>query len=400
MADLLAPVDRYEIDDVNVMPSVERRILYRDLDWSPLATLLIQANGVETVTDQTFRWPEAQAVRFSATLTGALSGVSAGTKQSVTFNVGNIVVNEIWYHAGTKQQLQVTDVTSHPTADSTTAMVRRIPISLPTLATSGAPTLVKMSDQITTGGWYPLGKGTTPTWIYNYTQIFVNTVTITKTEKKIENWYGNQFQKDLYEANQQHKSNLEANLWWGIGFNELETLTNEEGHISSGTVSQSQGIDSRIQTHSTSYPGALSEDRFNTWLNEHVWPSRNSGPKDKLLICGPGFMQAINSFAVNRLHTLEGASQYGLNIREYITWGGRSLSIMEEKHFYDNPDYANTAYSIEPDMINVTCLGGFMTETGPMDFQKIGRDMEGIYIRTECGWKIKDEAKHAKLFQM
>lgn len=398
MAELLAPVGTWELSGQDIMPEVERNILYDDLDWSPLATILTSANGIETVENTVYSWPEERAVRFSATLTGSISAVSAGTTQDVTFNVANIVIGEIFYHSGTKQQFQVVAFVSHPTATQTTVTIVRIAITLATLAVAGTPTLIKLSDQIAEGGWYPMGKGSTPTWLANYTQILANTVAITKTNKKVRTWYGNQFQKDMYQVNRQHRSNLEANLWWGQAINEMRTWTNEDGKTSTGQFTQSQGIDSRIQTHSTSYSGTLTEDVFNTWLEQHVWPSRNSGSMYKLLVCGPGIMRALNSFAVNRLHTLEGGSVYGMNIREYLTWGGRTLSIMEEKHFYDNSDYANTCYAIEPDMIGVVALGEYMSEVYPA--QPPDRDIEALVYRTEGGWKIKQEAKMAKLFQV
>lgn len=398
MAELLAPVGTWELSGQDIMPEVERNILYDDLDWSPLATLLTSANGIETVENTTYSWPEQRAVRFNATLTGAISAVGVNTAQTVTFNVGNLVVGEIYYHSATKQQFQIVAVNNHPSVTQSNVDIKRIPITLATTAVAGTPTLVKMSDQIAEGGWYPMGKGQTPTWLANYTQILANTCSITKTMKKVRTYYGNQFQKDMYEIKKQHQSNLEANLWFGQAINEMRTWTNEDGKTSTGQFTQSQGVDSRIQTHSTSYSGTLTEDIFNTWLEQHVWPSRNSGSMYKLLVCGPGIMRALNSFAVNRLHTLEGGTTYGMNIREYITWGGRSLAVMEEKHFYDNTDYTNTCYAIEPDMIGLTALGDYMMEVYPAE--PPDRDIEALVYRTEGGFKVKQEAKHAKLFQI
>lgn len=398
MADLVAPVARTMVGSQDIAPEVERNITYDDLDWSPVATFLTQVHGVETVLDEVFNWSEQQAINFSVTLTGAISGVGAGTEQTVTFNSGNVVVGDVFYHTTSKQQFRVTEWVAYPTATTTQCKIVRISESLATVAVAGTPTLRYKSNQITENGYFPIGKGSTPTWYYNYIQTMTNVVGISWRNRKIPAYWGDQLSKYMYEANRQHRSNFERDFWWAEAISEVSSWTNEDGFTSNGRVTQTQGFDSRITTHSTSYGGTLTEPTFNDWLAQHVWNSRNSGSAFKMLVCGPGVMRALNSFATNRLNTYQGATQYGLDIREYITWGGRSLAIMEECEFYDNADYENTCYAIEPDMMGICALGDYMTQM--LEISLPNRAADAFVYWTEAGFKIKQEKKHAKLFKL
>lgn len=385
------------INDENVAPQVEHMITYDDLDFAPVGTFLSQLHGVESVQDTTFRWPEKQAVKFSVTLTGSIANKSAGVSQSVTFNSANVVSGDVYYHTTSKQQFRVIS-TGTRTSTTTPAEIVRISTALATTAVAGTPTLFYKSNQITSRGYYPIGKGETPTWYYNYIQIMTNVVGISKLDKKIPAYWGDQLQEMMYVANQQHRSNFERDFWWGEAINEAAEWTNERGNENDGYIYQSQGMDSRLSTHTTSYGGTLTETTFNDWLAQHVWNSRNSGSAFKLLICGPGVIRAINSFATNRLNTYQGATELGLDIRQYNTWAGRTLAIIEEKEFYDNPDYENTCYAIEPEMINIVSIGDYMTSASPIG--EPNRYVEEFAFETIAGFKIKQEKKHAKLFQL
>jgi hypothetical protein len=398
MAEILAPVATNLFDaNRDLKPQVEETILYKDLDYSPIGTMLARLNGIESWGNTIYYWSEHTAVKFQVTLTGAISNANAGVTQQVTFNSGNIRIGYIFYHAASKQQFQVVGFVSRNSTTSTMNIVR-IPITLATVAVAGTPTLLRLSDQITEGGYYPVGEANTPTWLFNYTQICANTLAITRTMMKVETFWGEEWPRLLLETHHQHQSNWEASLWYGIAINESRTWTNENSLTSVGQMTQSQGLESRITSHVTPY-SSLTMPIFKDWITEDVFGDRNYGPRDKWLVMGPGYRRQLYDGIEDKIRTVPGAEYYGVRVREY-EFGDNSLMFVEEKLFHDNPDYTNTAFAIDPDNIGIVALGDQNTAlTEFRDTSMPNIDNKSAVIRSEGGWKIKAESFMAKHYK-
>lgn len=398
MADLVNVTGTYDLSGNDIMPEVEEHILTEELDWAPMSTFLVSVNGTIQVEAPDFRWPEMTLDKFNVTVTTGIANAAAAAEQTVTLNVGNATVGDIIHHSPSRQKFQVTSWTSN-TATTSVVKITRIPITSAAVAVAGTPKCIVLSNQIPEGGYYPIGKGATPTWYTNNTQICVDTVSITKTMKKTRTYYeGGQWQLDLNGATVRHRRNHERNFWWGEPINEERTLTNERGQVWTGQLRMSQGVEDRIQSHLSTYSGTLTKATFNNWVRQHVFNSRNSGSRGKLLVCGPNFMQALSDIAEENLQTFQGASEYGLDIQQWKVFGNRTLAIIEEREFMDNDDYADAAFAIEPNMLDVMQFGDSFIESFPI--APNDQDIDSIVFKSEHGFRMRKEHMFAKISKL
>lgn len=402
--DLLNIVDRWEINGENVIPQVERRIRYEDLDFAPLITFMVSIGNTKKIGDVSWKWPESRAETFQA-VCSAIAAESAGVEQTVTIKAG-VVIGQQLFHGSTRQTFIVTDFiskqtdTTAPGGISTTVKILKMN-NAATTAVTGSPVLRLLALRTPTGGFYPIGQGSTPVWHTNNVQLCTNVISVSTTEMAVENWYGSQFQKDIREKVQQHKGNNERVIWWGQGNDEYMELTNEDGNVSRGQVYNSQGIDDRIQTHRTPYT-VLDKPTIMSWLNAHCFGSRNSGPKEQLWVCGPDAMQAINEIGENQFVALPEIQELGLDIKQFKAWGERKLRIVEEREFYgdgvNKTESAGSIYKLNPDNMGIKYLQSTFMQSKPVNLPN--RDMEALLLRSEWGFEFALEQQAALLYQL
>lgn len=393
MAELVGYSDHFKMGGDDIIRDVAEDVLYEDLDWSPITTFLSQINGNDTCHNIKFEWQESVADKPYVTCTTAIVVATAGTGQSATLNSNEVTVGNRYYQSTSRQTFQVTAVSGHPST-TTTCTIVRVPLTAATTAVSAGALMVSLGNYIVTGGYYPIPFGQTPTFLYNYTQLCTRTVGITKTMKQVSTYHGSQFESDKIEKLQRFRCDQDRVILFGEGFNEQMTQTNENGQSAPGSNMGSKGIEKTITTH-VQTGTTITEANLDAFARNHIWGSRNSGSKAKLMLAGPGVIQAINGFAKNRLQLMEGAQDYGLDIYTYISWAGRRLHIMEEREFTDNPDYNNTMFVLDVDdrVMRLVQLGDYFMQVFPID--PPDRDVEAICFRSEFGLRMKAESKHA-----
>lgn len=398
MSDLVNVTGTYHLSGNDIMPEVEEHILSEELDWAPMSTFLVAVNGTIQIEAPDFRWPEMTFDKFSVTVTTGIANASAGAEQTVTLSVGNATVGDIIHHSPSRQKFQVTEWISK-TSSTSTVKITRIPISQAAVAVSGTPSCIVLSNQIPEGGYYPIGKAATPTWYTNYTQICTDTTSITETMKKTRTYYeGGQWNLQLQDLTIRHRRNMERNFWWGEGMSEERTLENERGQSWTGQFRMSQGFEDRLQSHLTTYSGTLTKSTFNNWLRNHVFNSRNSGSRAKMLVCGPGVLNALADIVEDNIQVQQGANEFGLDIQKWIYPGGRTLAIMEEREFMDNDEYTDTCFAVEPNVIDAMQFGEHYIES--FNIEPNDQDIDSIVIRSENGWRVRKEHMSAKLSKL
>ena len=382
-----------EWDDIR--PHVDTTIKWNDLGAAPLHTMLMLLNGTETVKDTRFRWPERQADMWQVTVDSAINVSGAGVAQAATIATTKVTIGDVLYHGASRQRFQVTAITSRTT--TTVCEITKIPITSATTAVSAGAVCRVLPMLMNEDAYYPTGKGGTPDWHFNYTQVSAYSVAISNTMAKVESWVdGGQWQNDITEAVANIRGQQERGFIWGSKISESRTLGSEiTSSTTTSKLQSSQGLDDRITTHRTTYSGTPTRATINAWIQAHVFNSRtSSSSRQKTLVVGPDMQQAINDMAGDQLQVFQGAEEYGLNIRKWII-GTRELAIVEEREFLDNTEDAGTAYAIEPENMALCILGDTYMEV--KDTSPIEQRIKRVTYEWEGGYKIPQEFRHAKL---
>lgn len=394
--ELVGVVGTFSLDaTLDILPDVRNDILYEDEDFSPIMTFQAHLSGVEKTHNTTFRWPEQIIDKYAVT-SGAIGVTGAGLETgNITFASANMRVGDFLFNPASGQRYQVTTWVSRTTSVSVVRLTR-VPFTSAGTAITGTVAWRVLGNHVLEGQWLPIGTGGKPTWYNNTVEEQAQTATITRIMENVSTWYSNpasQFELDNQIAWRAIFSGIERSFLFGSGVEELRAFTNEEGNRSSGTGRETTGMMTWV-TDVASYPGDFDKATLNAFMFKNVFGGRNSGDRRKMMATGMNIFEAIDDMANNQLRYLPGAKELGLDIAEIKTAGTRSLYLVEEREFMNDPnasEYSDTALVYDPNLLGIKHLSGSYIEVKPM--QTGLRTIRGIEYYACCGLEIRGRGK-------
>lgn len=389
----------FNVNASDIVPEIERRVTLHDRDSSPIITFFTtgQTRSTEALRAPDFSWYEDQYDYPQASNITQINAVAANTPQTQTFDMPNAIVGQTFYHVQSNQTFTVTAVANitPTTADLT---ILKMPTSAATTQINAAGTLVSTGVFMPEGGRYPSPRGTKPTRFYNNVQLCTRSIGITRTMMGTDTYYGPQWEYDKAGNITQFKSDMERAALFGQQFSQAGFSQNNGSSISVGTLRGSLGVYPRITTNVVPYAGNLTEAIFDSWLNNQVWGSRNSGSRIKLCLIGPDAMTDINGFVKNKVRVLDQASaKYGIDIRAYDFNFGHQLMFLPEREFWESgTNLRSTLLALDPKFISIMYMQDnliqILSDTQPTD-----ADSYQLTLRSEFGMKVRFEQAHARL---
>lgn len=235
----------------------------------------------------------------------------------------------------------------------------------------------------------------------SYAQIFKTPVKVTHTSASTKQYGAPQGERkyQLVKALIRHRSEIEAAGLWSRA---SETLALP------GSRWTTMGWLPRISTNKTDASTTLTLTGFNTFGETAFrW-----GEKQKLLICAPKVLSALNFFSQNKLLTRVGDTVFGVKISrfqlalgEFLLANDYRMSTSEVGFPAGGNSFANHAYSIDLPSIAWRYLqGGGDNLIGDTKlFENVlpdGSTTRTDEYRTQGGWEIRHERKHAWLFDV
>lgn len=340
-----------------------------------------------------FEWFEDQEVTFwgNANSSGDYSSVATGifVADVTIFAVGDeVVVPKATSSTAAEEVVLVTAVTGATTG--TLTVTRNVgSAGADTIGATASLRIIASAcaeDDDTPSQRY---QAQTPK--ASYCQIFRTPVQITHTAASTKKYGGQDRKYQLIKALIRHRSEIEAAGLWSRA---SETLS---GSSSRWTT---MGLKPIISTNKTSVSTTLTQTVFNTFSETAF----RFGEDQKLLMCPPKILSAINNFAMgSKLNTYVDDKVFGLSLQRYIAPLGEYLlhnNFRQEAGISGLNGFEDEAYSVDLPSVGMRYLDGggddLIGDTKLyQDVQKDGTTVRVDEYRSQIGWEFRHEVKHA-----
>lgn len=354
--------------------------------------------------DAEFNWWEKGLETRRLSLVSSASALTT-SNTSLTLAAGasatQLKEGDILYVEQTGEQLRVA---SDPTSDTAITVTRSwagtSATAVDTTAAGKNPYLLVIGSVYEEGSLPPTGVNFDPTKKYNYTQIFRNSLEITRTASKTRLRTGDAVKEAKRECLQYHGIDMERAFWLG---GRAETTINGKPARSTG------GIKYLLDNYNS---GSNVKDAFSDYstgitmagLEEYLFNIFKFGSSEKMAFCGNRSLLTIQQIVrKNTVFNIEsGIKEYGMNVSKLTCPFG--TLILKNHPLFNQSVAGSTAatayYGMESwmfvlDMENLkyVYLDGSDTKYEPV-LQANGLDgMQSGYL-TECGLEVSHASTH------
>jgi hypothetical protein len=385
-------------DTTNVRDVSEQMVLLEP-DAAPLFVLTNAAKRKQPTIGPRFEWVEDTEVSLWGQSSAAADWSSAATNILVVdgtlFGVGDVfVVPKAVNSSAAPEVVLVTAISTN-----TLTVTRGVGSSgADTLPATGSIRILasafKEDDNI------GQQRYTAKTVQISYAQIFKTPVKVTHTAASTKQYGAPQGERkyQLVKALIRHRSEIEgAGLWSRAS----ESLNSPSSRWTT------MGWLSRIATNKTDAGGTATITTWNTFSETCF----RYGEKQKLLLCAPKVISALNFYSQNKLLTRVGDTVFGVKIARFEMALGEFMLANDYRlgtgdvGFPGGNSFASHAYSIDLPSVAIRYLqGGGDNLIGDTKlFENIlpdGSTTRTDEYRSQLGWEIRHERKHAWLFDV
>lgn len=390
--------DQFVVDTTNVRDVSEQMVLLEP-DAAPLFVLTNAAKRKQPTIGPRFEWVEDTEV--------SLWGYASQTTDYTSVATNILVADGTIFGVG--------DIVAVPKAQSSSAapevfLVTAISTNTLTITRgvggSGADTLPATGSLRVLASAFReddnIGQQryTAKTVQISYAQIFKTPVKVTHTAASTKQYGAPQGERkyQLVKALIRHRSEIEgAGLW---------SRASESLALPSSRWT-TMGWLSRIATNKTD---ASTTATITTW-NTFSETAFRYGEKQKLLLCAPKVISALNFYSQNKLLTRVGDTVFGVKIARFEMALGEFMLANDYRlgtgdvGYSTGFNFASHAYSIDLPSVAIRYLqGGGDNLIGDTKlYENIlpdGSTTRTDEYRSQLGWEIRHERKHAWLFDL
>lgn len=356
---------------------MSKNIALLEPDAAPLTVLLKNINS-QKATNPKFEWLEAELAARWDTVNNA-SQYSATDTSIVVSNGSYFSPNDIVKVPRTGEVFIVTSVSTNTLTVSrgygeTTAAI---------INDSGhnPEPLVIIGNANMEGAGKRAHKQYTEASVYNYTQIFRTTVSVTGTLNATQLYGGNQRNWERKKKGIEHLVDIERAFLFG---------ERKEDTGGSNPKRTTRGLLKFLTANNYDAGGTLTEWEFESFCQSAF----RYGSKKKLLLASPLLISVLNMFSRNKINTASGDKTYGLSLANYQSAHGQLL--IARHNLLEGAIYGGYGIIIDPENITYRYLDGRDTKL-KTDIQATDADsFEDEYI-TEAGLQVQLPKTHAVL---
>ena len=371
-------------------------------------TALTSLMKSESVDDPEFAWWEKELSDRRVPLTASISSTSAttitisNTGDYASFYKGLKDGDLLLLEGGTNQE--ILRVNGDPSSEVVTVARAQSGSTADTLTYNGGgvnPNVLVIGSAYEQGSQAPTGVSYDPTKRYNYTQIFRNTLEMTRTASKTRLRTGDQVKEAKRECLEYHTIDMERAFF--LGRRAETTLNGKPINYTGGIVNF---IDSNQIVNATVSGAGM--DMME--LEDHIRLAFKYGSAEKMCFAGDLALQCLNQIARknSHYHMKMGEKEYGMNVTKFFTPFG-DLVIKTHPLFVQNAGgttgstayYGMNSWMMILDMAEVKYryLKDSDTKYQP-DLEANGLDgMKSGYL-TECGLEIHFPKAHYLIKRM
>lgn len=398
----IGPTSSTNIDVANLIPEIQEQVIHYDNDGVPVQSFFSNPENAALIkTDQVlYQWQENQLDYPNATLITAIGVVAAGARQTVTVDMSDVVIGQVYSHPDTAQTFYVWNVTNVVPNMSCDITIELFPSTQVCVAVAVGELMRSMGIFIPEGGFYPAPRGTKPARLSNIVALRSCSYGITRTQIGSPTYFGDPLQYNQIKQLRQGKNDSERMYIFGRRIEELGvTQSNPNGNgTQTGALRVSLGLYHRIVSNISLYSGRLTEDTFDSYMNTSVWGNRNHGSNYKIGLHGPDLINDINRFAKDKYRVMSpnnSRAEYGMDIQVIIFNGGKRLLLMEEREFYEG-NLRHALVTIDPNHMKIRHKRDSYIEVYP-DTQQNNQDQIQTSLVWEDGLQVEVEQFHSRL---
>jgi hypothetical protein len=348
---------------------------------TPLMALSGQGDS-EVVSDYTFNWWDKSlptrrifinnGAGYSAAATSGVVDDGAGGSASFNVKAGTVLMNE-----RTFEHMIVSD---DPT--SSTIQIDRAK------GTTAAAAMLDNDALLIVGTSYEDGATAKitavqydPTQRTNYTQIFDDSLSLSRRVMKTQIRTGDKYQETRRETLQIHNIGLE----WSALFGEA---LDEQGRTTAVRRTFSGGFYYWISTNVHDAGGPVTYFELMDFLEQDF----RYGSNEKLLLSGSTAINALNKLAKLEMtmNTVPGPDSFGLNVKEILSPFG-TLMLVNHPLLSDNPTFRKWAFGIDMKFFVIRVLDDTLLIEHTEE-NHVKRREDEFY--TDMGWEIQVEKAH------
>ncbi|HEU5400028.1 MAG TPA: hypothetical protein VFU86_01650 [Terriglobales bacterium] len=390
--------DQMVTDTTNVRDVSEQMVLLEP-DAAPLFVLTNAAKRKQPTIGPRFEWVEDTEVSLwgqsSATVDWSSAATNVLVSDGTLFGVGDIcAVPKTQSSSAAPEVFLVTAVSTN-----TLTITRGVgSAGADTLPATGSIRILasafREDDSLGTQRY------TAKTVQISYAQIFKTPVKITHTAASTKQYGAPQGERkfQLVKSLIRHRSEIEAAGLWSRASESLATPSSRW---------TTMGWLSRIATNKTD---ASTTATITTW-NNFAETAFRYGEKQKLLLCAPRVISALNFYSQNKLLTRVGDTVFGVKIARFEMALGEFLLANDYRlgtsdvGFPGGNSFSNHAYSIDLPSVAMRYLqGGGDNLIGDTKlYENVlpdGSTTRTDEYRSQLGWEIRHERKHAWLYDL
>ena len=388
------------VSDTTQVRDVSEQMVLLEPDASPLFVLTNAAKRKQPTVAPRFEWVEDNEVALWAAQSSATDSSSALTNILVSdgtvFGVGDICAVPKSISSNAAPEVFLVTAISTNTLTITRGVGGSGADTIP--ATGSIKILASAFKEDDNIGQQ---RYTAKTVQVSYAQIFKTPVKVTHTAASTKQYGAPQGERkyQLVKALIRHRSEIEAAGLWSRA---SETLALPSSRWTT------MGWLPRIATNKTDASTTLTLTGFNTFGETAFrW-----GEKQKLFLCSAKILSALNFFSQNKLLTRVGDTVFGVKISrfqlalgEFMLANDYRLSTAEIGYVSGTNNFYGHAYSIDlPSVAWRYLQGGGDNLIGDTKlFENVvpdGSTTRTDEYRTQGGWEIRHERKHAWLFDV
>ncbi len=385
-------------DTTNVRDVSEQMVLLEP-DAAPLFVLTNAAKRKQPTIQPRFEWVEDTEVTLWGQSSATTDWTSAATNILVAdgtiFGVSDIIAIPKAVNSSAAPEVALVTAISTNTLTITRGVGSAGADTLP--ATGSIRILASAFKEDDNIGQQ---RYTAKTMQIGYAAVFKTPVKVTHTAASTKQYGAPQGERkyQLVKALIRHRSEIEgAGLWSRAS----ESLNSPSSRWTS------MGFLSRIATNKTDAGGTATITTWNTFSETCF----RYGEKQKLLLCAPKVISALNFYSQNKLLTRVGDTVFGVKIARFEMALGEFMLANDYRlgtadvGFPGGNSFASHAYSIDLPSVAIRYLqGGGDNLIGDTKlFENIlpdGSTTRTDEYRSQLGWEIRHERKHAWLFDL
>lgn len=386
---------------------IKRSIIIRD-NWfkngdnAPFTTLLRGKGRTEKETNQKFEWLEMRPNKIQFLVSPF--NASATTLTVVNLqgsNVEFLAIGSILWCPQTNEQMRVTAITgttvtvtraygfNYGTETQFTAVQATADAKTDGASGNDAVKMINMSRAFEEGSKAPAGTTMVKTSGFNYSQIFRDTINITRNDLLTPRWgddtagVGDKRKRRRQEVFKLHQQSIEHQLLFGTPYRDLSGATPR--YLTGGLLHFIKTNTVQIADETTFGPHSV--DDIMLKMCDY------GATGDKVLICGGGFLNRLNQNAI-KIFGADGSptmKEYGVNIQKIGTPYGTVSVVYNPVLSVVKPNMG-----IFLDMSNIY-LHVIQDTKLDMNIQIEGYDGVIDTYLTDLGLEVSNEERHATL---